>query len=315
MFDANLKKRILGYIRGREKVPLQDAEDVTEDAWLWIVKNQSKYDPDRGPVWPWAKYHCQSAVAEYYRRRQPIADNEVDAVVEPVRSVSLYEHLLEVTFTFPGDLHQLVVFGYVELLEWKPGQLVKELTNQTLEDLGNRFVVEYSSHFTHDRDVVLDLLRPFIERLRGTRTPLSDFLSEPSDVKKCSAKISHWRSTVQRRIRSDLLYLQALEDLLTSGLPRPHQIVYGLVTIVHRTPQALAEKHVQESLKSLAEQFEDGCCPKKRRHLRSLVQRLFRPLHQDPSLTGRTLCDFVAEGQSPVDVFVLWSTPPEGEQP
>jgi len=59
--------------------------------------------------------------------------------------VDEYRELLEVTFAAPSDVHQLIVFAYVQLLEWKPGQVVDELAGETLEDLGNRFVVEYTS--------------------------------------------------------------------------------------------------------------------------------------------------------------------------
>jgi hypothetical protein len=154
--------------------------------------------------------------------------------------------------------------------------------------------------------VILDLLRPFTERLRGTRTRLADTFSVADDEKKCAAEIGRWRYTVQRRIRSDLLFLKALEALLTSSRPRHQQIVYGLIELLRWSPRTLADRHGRESLKSLAEELEEGCASGKRMHLRSLVERIFRPLHQDPSLAGRTLYDFVPEGRSPAAELVLW---------
>ncbi|MCP3984916.1 MAG: hypothetical protein GY723_11040, partial [bacterium] len=183
---------------------------------------------------------------------------------------------------------------------------------QALEDLGNRFVVEYSSRFPHHRGVILDLLRPFTERLRGERTLLTDHFDASDDEKQRAVEVSRWRHGVLRRIRSDLIFfLQPLQALLTSSRPRHEQIVTGLVVMLRWTPRRLAEKHCHESLKHLAEQFEAGCRAR-RPHLRGLVQRIFRPLHQDPSLTDRTLCDHVPEGQGLTDVFALWSEPSEG---
>ncbi len=204
IFDTYLEKRVRGFVRPR--VPREDIDDVVQDACLRIVKNESKYDPKRGPVWPWAKYHCQSAISEYYRHHQPDQDvADINVPIPPAYSSSDYEHLLEVTFTAPSDLHQLLVFGFATLLEWKPAEIVAELSDQALEDLGNRFVVAYSSHFTHDRNRILDLLRPFTERLRAERSELAGLFSDPDDKKKCAAEVSRWCHTVKRRVRSDLL--------------------------------------------------------------------------------------------------------------
>ena len=315
IFGTDLEKRVRGYIRAR--APCEDAEDVIQDAWLRIVKNWSSYKPERSHniVWVWAKYHCKSAVAEYYRRREDTQEvQDGDAILSPSRSVAEYEQLLEVAFAASADLHQLIIFGYVQLLEWRPAEVVADLSSQALEDLGNRFIMEYSARFTHDRDAILDLLRPFTERLRGIRAELAHFFSDPTDHESCAAEVSHWRYSVLRRLRSDLLFLQALETLLTSSHPRHEQIVRGLIEILRWSPRTLANKHANESLRSLAERLEDGCITR-RRHLSSLIRRIFRPLHHDSSLADRKLRDSVPEGRRPEDEFVLWSTPPKGDKP
>jgi len=116
-----------------------------------------------------------------------------------------------VTFAAPSDVHQLIVFAYVQLLEWKPGQVVDELAGETPEDLGNRFVVEYTSQFGPQANAVRDLLRPFTERVRHRRETLAE-LFKSSDAKKRSEEVSRWRFTVQRRVREDLLFLRSLAE-------------------------------------------------------------------------------------------------------
>ncbi len=111
-----------------------------------------------------------------------------------------------------------------------------------------------------------------------------------------------------------ILNLQALTALLTNSWPPHRQIVYGLVVMFRWTPRRLAKKHCHESLKRLAEQLETGCTSK-RPHLRPLMQRIFRPLHHDPSLTDQTLCDHVPEGRDPANEFASWCEPSEGREP
>ncbi len=274
--DLHLKKRVQGHVRAR--IPREDADDVIQEAWLRIIANQDKYDPKRGSLWSWAKFHCKSAVGEYYRKRQPTFDAEdIDEAVESERSITDYELLLEVTFAAPSDLYQLIVFAYVQLLEWKPGQIVAEFANETLEDLGNRFVVEYASHFGSQEKAVHDLLRSFTERLRHRREPLSRFFCDPADARRCSVEVSRWRYGVQRRTRSDLLFLRSLEAHLRDGRPRAAQIAEGLVDFVGWRRETLNGR-AGESLQRLAEEFQEGCCTERRRHLRGLIERLFRPL-------------------------------------
>ncbi len=285
MFDEKLRNRILGHLRGRRSVPIEDAEDVAHEAWLSAVENQSKYDPARGPLWVWVKFHCKTAVAKYWesRTRHPTTDDEdANAVVEDERAVDEYKDLLEVTFAVPSDVHQLIVFAYVQLLEWKPSQVVDELADETLEDLGNRFVVEYVSQFGSQENAVRDLLRPFTERLRHQREPLSKFFSDPADAKKCSAEVSRWRFSVQRRIRSDADFLRSLEAHLADGRSRAEQIADGLLDFVGWQRETL-DARGGKSLRSLAEEFQEGCCTERRRHLRGLIERLFRPLFRDLS--------------------------------
>ncbi len=309
---TGLEKRARGYIRAR--IPREDAEDVIQDAWLRIVKDWPNYDPKKGPPWPFAKYRCQSAIAEYYRRRRfDQSEENFDPSATPNPSPAEYAWLLEVTFAAPGELHQLIVFAYLQLLEWRRADVVAILSDQALEDLGNRFVVEYSSRFPHHRNLILDLLQPFTERLRGERDLLTDRFDDPDDEKR-RVEVSRWRHSVLRHVRSDFLFLQALEVLFTSSRQRHQQIVQGLVALLRWTPQGLAKKHCHKSLKSLAEQLEAGCCSK-RQHLRRLVQRIFRPLHRDPPLTDQTLCDLVPEGRNPADEFALWCQSSEGREP
>ena len=105
--------------------------------------------------------------------------------VEDDRRVDEYREFLEVMFVAPSALHQLIVYAYVQLLEWKPKQIVDELSAETLEDLGNRFVVEYSSQFGPQANAVRALLRPLTERFRHRRETLAE-LFKSSDAKKRS---------------------------------------------------------------------------------------------------------------------------------
>ncbi len=310
---AGLKQRVRGYIRMR--VPREATEDVIQNTWLRIVKDWPSYDLAKGAAWPFAKYRCISAIAEYYRRRRPAqSQQDVDPPATAEPSPSDYELLLAVTFAAPSDLHQLIVFGYAQSLEWRPANLFPSISGQALENLVNRIVDEYSSRFPHHRNLILYLLRPFTERLQGQRTTLSDRFNNPDDEKTCAAEVSRWRHSVLRRIESDYTSLHALETLLTSSRPRHEQIVYGLVVMLRWTPQTLAKRYCHESLKKLAERLEAGLCSK-RRHLMNVVQQIFRPLHHDPALTDPTLCDLVPEGRNPADEFALWCKPSERRKP
>ena len=310
IIDQQLEKRVRGYVSYR--VPKEDAEDVVQDAWLKIVQDwpsydpQKQHDPENASVGVFARYRCLSAIRDYYRRRPPASMEEPPQLVAPSsRSAGAYDRLLAVTFAAPSELHQLIVFGYVHLLEWKPAEIVAELAEQALEDLGNRFVVEYSTRFTRGRNRALDRLRPFTERLRGQRAKLADHFSTSNDPQACAAEVTRWRYTVLRRLGSDLRFLHGLEAVLTSPRPRHEQIAYGLIELLGRCPRALVYEHGAESLERLAELWEAGCETKKR-HLQPQISQLFRPLRQDPALKDRTLCEAVPGGRSPTEALLKW---------
>ena len=53
------------------------------------------------------------------------------------------EELLRVTLLYGGKPHQLIAFGLVKLLDWRPAEIVAELSDELLAELGSRFCVEY----------------------------------------------------------------------------------------------------------------------------------------------------------------------------
>jgi hypothetical protein len=131
-----------------------------------------------------------------------------------------YDKLLQITFAGPSPPHQLLVFGFYKLLEWKPREIVEQCSDVPLKELTEMFVTKYMqmSKVSEDR------IRSYFERLRrcmdntmeevinDTRTraiynallhrvvgetTLRDYYTHPDTP---TADISHWWSAVARRV-------------------------------------------------------------------------------------------------------------------
>ncbi|MBA7702815.1 hypothetical protein ES703_111590 [subsurface metagenome] len=63
--------------------------------------------------------------------------------------------------------HQILALCFVKLMEWRPREIVEELSDQTLDILADRFFDEYLSRYTGylDEDRLKDVLLPLFNKL------------------------------------------------------------------------------------------------------------------------------------------------------
>jgi RNA polymerase sigma factor (sigma-70 family) len=155
-----------------------DVEDVQADAWELIWRKLATYDPALASFGTWARTWADFAVRRYGgRRKQRLAETPYpsrasrsgaeeteeeepgarqiprgvrnapweheDTVAEAATSREVFDELLRLTFATRSPPHQLVAFGFCKLLEWKPQQLMDELSDVPLRSLVLRLEAEY----------------------------------------------------------------------------------------------------------------------------------------------------------------------------
>lgn len=243
---ASSAEQVRGYCRARTRNAL-DAEEVEQNTWDAIYSNLEGYDPGRGPFVAFAKYRVHLALLDYYRkspyvvlllsellRRYPDARHE-EEVLELIAQASIdskdlplellepkcYEALLRTTFSISNPPHQLIAFGYCQLLEWKPAELVAERSDHRLEDMVKELQARYQEIAAIPQDRVAPLFAQLHKKLKlrveevvhpsahaayedllhriAGETTLRDYYS-----KEPTANVSDWVYRVKRRVTDEL---------------------------------------------------------------------------------------------------------------
>ncbi len=234
------RKEVRGYIRAR--VHPDQVDDIEQDIWIRVHAKLHLYDSNRGPFVAFVKDHAHWRIIEHYREQgcQPnqvtsIDDSESSNILTVMKASSPSpftvvveleetERFLRVTFSSSLPPHQLVVFGFVKLLEWKPREVVAELSDQSLRELENRLESDYLQIMCMREAIVRSCFRPLRERMDlrleqaitdfNTRRPykhlldlvagdriLRDYYTDQNPENN----VAHWSFDVRKRILPKLL--------------------------------------------------------------------------------------------------------------
>lgn len=258
-YRAAVFGHIVARVRRRE-----DAEDIAQDTWKEVQKKLRQYDSNRANFAAFLKNHAHWKMVDYYRRRRDrdqveilecdlqdprceegpeatsfmeqakdLAPSPETLIAQAERFARLCERLLMVTFSGNSPPHQLIAFGFAKLLEWKPREIVSQLSGRCLRDLeaqledkylqiacGQETVLRMCFKRLREKmdcsvgEAIEDLntrkvYTNLLDRITG-RTILSDYYTDRDDPEQ---NIAHWCGSVKRRVLPELLESQDLAPL------------------------------------------------------------------------------------------------------
>lgn len=250
---SRYRAEVNAYIRSRSQ-RREDAEDISQDTWAEVLKKLAQYDSQRGNFVAFAKNHAHWKMVAYYAelgewsrvkilaqdlfRNQLPFEEKSDATEflrrakdssptpeEMSEKAELFDRFLRVAFSSSIAPHQLISFGFARLLEWRPREIVAELSEQFLENLEARLEDDYSQVLLGRKTYLRERLSPLREKMDckvddviedpNTRavyahllnrlvgqTMLSDYYTIRGNPEQ---NIDEWCWSVKRRILPELL--------------------------------------------------------------------------------------------------------------
>jgi RNA polymerase sigma-70 factor (ECF subfamily) len=256
------EKRLLGFIRARTTHDA-DAQDIAQETRVAVWRKMPTYQPTLGSFSAFAKFWASKKLLQFYeaegRRRRVVIlfselslrfpdleqESEVEAIVSRLKAeqyfsmeieeevatkerqlAAVYEELLSLTFNGPSPPHQLLVFGFVKLLEWKPREVVAKLSAFPLRDIEEQLEVEYVNKsqltesqvfpcFTQVRQSMDRIVGEVVKEPRTRRTyphllrcivgdtRLQDYYTKQAEEGRADNVVKWW-DAVSRRVWSEV---------------------------------------------------------------------------------------------------------------
>jgi DNA-directed RNA polymerase specialized sigma24 family protein len=254
------ERKVYGRLRVRVENDM-DADDLAQRTWLEVWRRMSDYDPARefiAFVFFWAgillkRYYTEQQspqarillFSQLSRTQDVEEEGEIETELARLSAKSLmdtygalgedvqdsesttpptdvYLELLRLTFNGTSPPHQLVTFGFVKLLGWKPRTVVASLSSVALHELEERLEVAYINRTQLRENVAaacFDQLRrqmqeTFEEVVKepitrktyphlltcvvGTTT-LQQYFTKPDEEGRAD-NVVKWRAAVHRRV-------------------------------------------------------------------------------------------------------------------
>ena len=226
---ARHEKKVYGFIRVRVYND-DDVQDIAQKTVDTVWRKMSVYEPTLGNFSNFAISRASHRLLDYYKERKKLREREVllselmrrfpnigqeqeseevmdrlmppsgGSVEDAVRRAEEYEDAVRRVFGGSSPPHQLIVFGFCKLLEWKPGEVVDDLSGRSLRELAQMLEDEYLAK----TGLPQDRFRPYFARLREKTTghmgdaALRDYYGDDPE-----ADIAHWWYAVKRRVWSE----------------------------------------------------------------------------------------------------------------
>jgi RNA polymerase sigma factor (sigma-70 family) len=238
------KSLVDGFLRARANND-EDARDIAQETWLKVWKSAQNYDPSRGGWSTFLRTIANSTLLDYYRKNyrpieilfsdlqhqfsdagDPPEIGDLLARLTPAAirqtpegTLALLEDLaLRLVFEGSSPPHQMIAFGFIERLGWKPQAIVEELSLHPLKQVEKTLEDEYLSTSRLSASVVRtrfqklrecmsrrlddvvkeirtrEVCREFLESVVGETLLRQYYTHEPAQ------EISHWCQAVRRRI-------------------------------------------------------------------------------------------------------------------
>jgi DNA-directed RNA polymerase specialized sigma24 family protein len=228
-------RNIDGFVRVRAN-NREDAEDIVQDTWEALWEKAKTYDKNRAAVSTFLRMLGVTAIANFYRRNAqrvskaavPVEGESSENLLSILRSGPdgmnhvLEDLMLKLVFGGSSPPHQMLVFGFVERLEWRPRELVSELSPRMLHDLEAKLETDYAATSALNGDTIRarfqllrhSMLQPLMEVLTEPKTKVicRDFLTLKAGETLLNQyfthvpnEISQWCLAVRRRVASELV--------------------------------------------------------------------------------------------------------------
>lgn len=262
------ERKVYGYVRVRIDNDM-DADEVAQKTWLEVWQKMPTYDPARGTLIAFVLFWAGIFLKRYYdEKHTPQArvllfsqlghtydveeESEVEtelarlsmespadipgAVKEEAQDhenttslTEVYTELLRLTFHGTSPPHQLLTFGFVKLLGWKPQAVAASLSSVILRELEERLETAFVNRTQLKEDVAaacFDQLRKHMQETFGdvvqepiTRktyphllayrvgtTTLQQYFTK-LDGEGWADNIVKWRAAVHRRVWKEVQHL------------------------------------------------------------------------------------------------------------
>lgn len=239
-------RRLVGWFRAR--VGDRDvAEDLAQSTWIELMQRADTFDPELGSFFTWTTTRADLLLrrwrADRYRKRmQPTAEIE-DAVemrdaaendaptaedfLDTRSAAAVFPEMLRQTASCRRLPHEIVAFGFVKLLSWKPRRFVDELAKLTVGQAADQLALEYAQEVP--RAGIESCFEPLHNRME---LPLGECGVDPRALKNyenhkarivrsirieellpeegsAEAAVTRWWAAVARVLASELLRLES----------------------------------------------------------------------------------------------------------
>jgi DNA-directed RNA polymerase specialized sigma24 family protein len=215
VFKNAYEPTVRGFITARVDSP-KDVEELVSK----VFDRLPKFDPDRGSFLTFIRRVCSNVMIDHYRGRNigqrvvfliedlhlqrsdgdsddPKSERDYLAGLtapeltpeELARRNESYEWLLRTAFEGDSPPHQLIAFGFVKLLEWRPAEVVDELSEEALMDLGIKLEDDYLAcgAFRDDPRRGRDCFVKFRQRMK---MPFAAAIDDPTTLATYDQRIS-----------------------------------------------------------------------------------------------------------------------------
>lgn len=258
------KDRLYGFIRYK-CLNDQDADDIAQNVWIQIFEKIKTYNIAYSKFYNFLSFRAVYEILKFYKnnyvklfvlfsrlmKRFPELEDEKELLDLLAKSqtiqtsfdhltikADIYEELLTITFRSNSPPHQIIVFGFSKLLEWKPQDIVRELSEEQLKNLAGKLEEDYLLITELASDVVKSCFQPLHRKMKQKLNEVLEDsktaaiyaslldrqigmtrLAEYYTTKAPEENISQWWYAVVRRIKSQILRTSHLyrlfEDFFT----------------------------------------------------------------------------------------------------
>ena len=132
---------VLGFFKVRIKNQL-DAEDLTQEAFVLVERKLKahKYDPKYRFYTFLRNFVLKPLLLVYFKRNPDQRIFDDTGSTEPDQDLNIVRlEMISLLFLCGGKPHQILAFCYRKLLEWKPMEMVNELSPCCLGKLSDKF--------------------------------------------------------------------------------------------------------------------------------------------------------------------------------
>lgn len=167
-------KAIMGFISARCYGALKSrVNDIHQETWAVIWEKHAQYNGEHS-FYSFVRFWAEIMIKRAFSGKEaPLSledmtgEPEIPIQPEPTEeSLEMLEGLLKFIFTSAGPPHQVYAFGFNKLLSgWKPGKIVRELSDILFQKLHSIFIEDYRIRSCLPELYLKELFVPLSERL------------------------------------------------------------------------------------------------------------------------------------------------------